>query len=52
MGAFNILIAEIACPHCNDTYEGQFQFKYGDTWQLTYNQGDKLKWGGNDQGIL
>ena len=50
MGAFNELIENVQCPNCRIFYEGKIQFKYGDTWQLEYRIGDKLKWGGNDIG--
>jgi hypothetical protein len=30
--------------------ERAIQFKYGDTWQHTYDVGDPLRWGGNDIG--
>ena len=50
MSSFNVLIANIKCPNCENTYEGRVQFKYGDTWQLEYRIGDKLKWGGNEIG--
>ena len=51
MGAFNVLIAEVKCSNCGNKYMGRIQFKYGDTWQLEYSIGDRLKWGGNDIGI-
>jgi len=50
MSAFNILRAKIKCPNCNVEYTGYLQFKFGDTWLLEYNIGDKIKWGGNDIG--
>lgn len=51
MGAYNILIANVQCSNCKNTYEAKIQFKYGDTWQLEYRMGDKIKWGGNDIGV-
>jgi hypothetical protein len=51
MGAFNTLVTDVQCSNCNNTYKGNIQFKYGDTWQFEYKLGDKLKWGGNDIGI-
>jgi hypothetical protein len=51
MSAFNVLNAEIICTSCGEKYLGRIQFKYGDTWQLEYFIGDRLKWGGNDIGI-
>ncbi|NML40135.1 hypothetical protein HHL17_23250 [Chitinophaga sp. G-6-1-13] len=51
MGAYNLLIVNVQCPNCKNTYEAKIQFKYGDTWQLQYRLGDKLKWGGNDIGV-
>ena len=50
MSAFNILSSEIQCSICQKRYQGQIQFKFGDTWQLQYQIGDKIKWGGNDIG--
>lgn len=50
MGSFNLLFANVRCSNCQNTYVGNIQFKYGDTWQLEYKIGDKVKWGGNDIG--
>jgi len=50
MSAFNILNSEIKCSECTSTYIGKVQFKFGDTWQLEYKIGDRIKWGGNDIG--
>jgi hypothetical protein len=50
MGAYNILIAKVQCQNCHCLYKGKVQFKFGDTWQLEYKIGDKIKWGGNDIG--
>lgn len=50
MSAFNTLSSKIQCPNCRKIYEGQIQFKFGDTWQFQYQIGDKIKWGGNDIG--
>lgn len=50
MSAFNILNSKIKCSECDCTYMGKVQFKFGDTWQLQYKIGDKIKWGGNDIG--
>jgi hypothetical protein len=51
MGAYNVLITDVQCSNCKNFYEGKIQFKYGDTWQLQYRIGDKIKWGGNDTGV-
>jgi uncharacterized membrane protein len=51
MSAYNILTCDIKCSQCKNHYQGQLQFKYGDTWQFTYEIGDKIKWGGNDIGL-
>ena len=51
MGAYNVLYAEVLCPHCGEAVELKIQFKYGDTWQHEYRIGDRLKWGGNDHGV-
>lgn len=50
MGAFNTVSAKQSCPSCNKINEVAIQFKYGDTWQIKYQLGDRLKWGGNDTG--
>ena len=50
MGAFNILVTDITCDNCQNTFEGKLQFKFGDTWQYVYKVGDKIKWEGNDIG--
>jgi hypothetical protein len=51
MGAFNTLNAQTSCPICGRTGIFDIQFKYGHTWQLDYEIGDRLRWGGNDKGI-
>ena len=51
MGAFNTIQTEVACPSCGQSAEFEIQFKYGNTWQLSYNLGDRLQWGGNDVGV-
>ena len=50
MGSFNILKANIKCRNCRLEFEARIQFKYGDTWQLEYQVGDTIAWGGNDIG--
>lgn len=50
MGAYNILYADVQCSECKNIYEGQVQFKFGDTWLRKYKVGDVIKWGGNDIG--
>lgn len=50
MGAFNVLQVRTRCPLCKEQVELRLQFKYGDTWQLEYELGDQLRWGGNDIG--
>jgi len=50
MGAYNILKTEIQCVHCKNTFCGDIQFKFGDTWQNIYIIGDKIGWGGADIG--
>lgn len=50
MGAFNrVLIAE-TCHRCDTRIERAYQFKFGNKWQYDYRLGDRLRWGGNDQG--
>jgi hypothetical protein len=51
MGAFNTVWAEAACPTCGARQLFAVQFKYGDTWQIEYRIGDRLRWGGNDKGV-
>jgi len=50
MGAFNILNVKITCPNCHADYVGRIQFKFGETWQIEYEIGDKIKWGLNNKG--
>ena len=50
MSAFNTVRLTQACPTGNHIGEFEVQFKYGDCWQYEYRLGDKLKWGGNDNG--
>ena len=50
MSAFNTVRGKAACPACGVVSEFDVQFKYGNTWQLEYQVGDELKWGGNDTG--
>ena len=50
MGLFNTLVKEIQCENCGNLFQGELQFKFGDTWLHIYNIGDKIKWGGNDVG--
>ena len=50
MGAFNEVEGDAVCSHCGLNARFVVQFKYGDTWQLEYRLGDKLRWGGNDEG--
>lgn len=44
MGMFNTLHAPLLCPACHFIYLGGFQFKFGMTWLLDYQLGDKLLW--------
>lgn len=50
MGTFNILKTEIKCGNCDQVRPVVIQFRFGDTWQLVYQLGEKLIWGGNDIG--
>lgn len=50
MGAFNTVAMILECSNCHETVEKQIQFKYGDCWQHEYSVGDRLTWGGNDEG--
>lgn len=50
MGAYNTVRVDQVCPSCNNLVDVHIQFKYGDTWQYTYQIGDSLKWGGNSIG--
>lgn len=50
MGLFNILLAVVVCPDCKEKSIGRLQFKFGNTFQLLYNIGDTITWGGNDYG--
>lgn len=51
MGAFNTLTTELQCQNCTMGFDARIQFKFGDKWQYEYLIGDKIKWGGNDEGI-
>lgn len=50
MGFFNILITHHVCRSCKNVVECPIQFKYGFVRQLTYHLGDRLEWGGNQEG--
>ena len=50
MGAFNTVQTRVLCPTCKAPLSVCVQFKYGDTWQNEYSEGDQLRWGGNDIG--
>jgi endogenous inhibitor of DNA gyrase (YacG/DUF329 family) len=50
MGAFNTVSIRLKCPSCGIPITMPVQYKYGDTWQLNYELGDIIKWGGNDEG--
>ncbi len=50
MGAFNTLRAKADCPNCRAPVDVVVQFKYGDTWQIEYQLGEEIQWGGNDVG--
>lgn len=50
MGAFNVLQVRTHCASCGEEVDLRLQFKYGDTWQLEYEVGDEVRWGGNDIG--
>ncbi|MGH9155738.1 MAG: hypothetical protein ACRD1K_07905 [Acidimicrobiales bacterium] len=45
------MTAVAKCPNCGETSEKRIQFAYGDTWQLEYQVGERLGWGGNDKGV-
>jgi len=51
LGAFNILKVSLQCESCRHTYPANIQFKFGHTWQIEYEVGDRVKWGGNDIGF-
>ncbi len=51
MSAFNILHLNVNCFNCGTKNNLRIQFKFGDTWQIEYHLGEKIKWGGNDIGI-
>ena len=50
MGAFNTVKSVARCPFFKNEQEWIIQFKYGDCWQYEYRIGDKLRWGGNQNG--
>jgi hypothetical protein len=52
MSAFNTIQDEANCPSCGARGIFEVQFKYGNTWQLHYQLGDTLRWGGNDIGVF
>jgi hypothetical protein len=51
VGAFNRLRVPAECPACGAQIERAFQFKFADKWQYDYRLGDRLRWGGNDEGL-
>jgi hypothetical protein len=50
VGAYNIVQANVDCPNCHQAVTKNVQFKYGDCYLHTYALGDRLDWGGNDEG--
>lgn len=50
MSSFNLVRGAASCPNCNRSANFEVQFKYGDTWQHSYQLGDDLRWGANDIG--
>jgi len=51
MSAYNIVYAAACCPNCGEFSCFEVQFKYGNTWQKSYQVGDELSWGGNEIGV-
>jgi len=47
---FNTVSAKLKCPACGLAVTVPVQFKFGCTWQLHYEVGNVLAWGGNDKG--
>jgi hypothetical protein len=50
MSAVNHLHIEHVDPKDGIKRNCIVQFKFGDTWETNYRLGDKLAWGGNDNG--
>ena len=50
MSAFNTVELNRVCPNCRNKVTLRVQFKYGDMWQHVYHIGDRISWGGNDNG--
>ncbi|MBC6448239.1 hypothetical protein [Actinokineospora xionganensis] len=52
MPAYNTVTAErpAVCPVCGLEQLRDVQFTFGETWQLAYRVGDRIKWGANDSG--
>ncbi len=50
MSAYNTLTTQVICPSCKKKVQVQLQYKYGDSWQINYEVGQTIKWGGNDYG--
>lgn len=50
MSAYNTLRVDEVCLNCENAIQRAIQFKYGDVWQRTYVQGDRLVWDGNNVG--
>ncbi|HXG68670.1 MAG TPA: hypothetical protein VNO70_26475 [Blastocatellia bacterium] len=50
MGAFNRVKGEAKCPFCGHFQEWTIQFKYGNCRQFDYEVGNKIRWGGNENG--
>lgn len=51
MSTFNTVRITSNCPACNVISEFELQFRYGSTWQHSYERGDELVWGRNDVGV-
>ena len=50
MGAYNTVTILAKCKACGSTASVTVQFKFGETRQIDYVVGDRLRWGGNDIG--
>lgn len=51
MGAYNVVIGDpIRCASCSVEVRPNIAFYYGNKWQQTYSVGERLRWGGNDEG--
>lgn len=50
MGLYSTLVADVRCTNCKQKHKRELQFNFGNVRLLTYQIGDQIQWGGNDEG--